>query len=398
MRLLNVFVAGAIAAGSVAGIAQVSGSGSTGAVPKFTGSSTIGNSVITESNGSIGIGTTSPQTTLDVNGSIRSLGSSGFTFSSNADVWMKEGYGLNVGVGGNTPAFATRFYNTSGATLMSVRADGNVGIGTSSPAGLIDVGSSGNVGGFVVTGRNIDANNSNFDATFLANSSKLATAWNRTGGEGETDFLANRGGGNAGGFAFYDVTNSGAINQLLRVNGTGDTTVSRNLGVAGNVALTGGGAHMTYPDGTVQSTAWNGTTCGGDYAESIDVTGDRKAYEPGDVLVIDPKAEGKFLKSFEAYATTVMGIYSTQPGLTGRRVGAPKTGEEVPMAMLGIVPTKVSAENGPIKPGDLLVSSSTPGYAMKGTDHSRMMGALIGKALGHLDSGTGVIEVGIALQ
>jgi hypothetical protein len=68
------------------------------------------------------------------------------------------------------------------------------------------------------------------------------------------------------------------------------------------------------------------------------------------------------------------------------------------MAMIGIVPTKVSAENGAIKPGDLLVTSSTPGYAMKGTDRSLLAGAVIGKALGHLDVGKGVIEVGVTLQ
>ncbi len=68
------------------------------------------------------------------------------------------------------------------------------------------------------------------------------------------------------------------------------------------------------------------------------------------------------------------------------------------MAMVGIVPTKVSAENGPIKRGDLLVTSSIPGYAMKGTDRNRLTGAVIGKALGHLDSGIGVIEVVVSLQ
>jgi hypothetical protein len=68
------------------------------------------------------------------------------------------------------------------------------------------------------------------------------------------------------------------------------------------------------------------------------------------------------------------------------------------MAMIGIVPTKVSAENGPIKRGDLLVTSSIPGYAMKGTDRSRLTGAVIGKALGNLDSGKGLIEAVITLQ
>lgn len=68
------------------------------------------------------------------------------------------------------------------------------------------------------------------------------------------------------------------------------------------------------------------------------------------------------------------------------------------MAMVGRVPTKVSAENGPIKVGDLLVSSSTLGHAMKGTDRNQMFGGVISKALGSLDSGTGVIEVLVTLQ
>ena len=68
------------------------------------------------------------------------------------------------------------------------------------------------------------------------------------------------------------------------------------------------------------------------------------------------------------------------------------------MAMIGIVPTKVTAENGPIKPGDFIVTSSIQGYAMKGTDRSLMFGAVMGKALGSLDSGKGVIEVLVTLQ
>jgi hypothetical protein len=35
---------------------------------------------------------------------------------------------------------------------------------------------------------------------------------------------------------------------------------------------------------------------------------------------------------------------------------------------------------------------------MKGTDRNRMLGAVIGKAMGSLDSGTGVIEVLVTLQ
>lgn len=180
--------------------------------------------------------------------------------------------------------------------------------------------------------------------------------------------------------------------------GIGTTAPSAKLDVVGNIKLSGSGASITFPDGTVQSTAWNGTLGGGDYAESVDVSGDRKKYEPGDVLVIDSGSEGKFLKSAEPYSTSVMGIYSTKPGLVGRRQLTPKNLDEVPMAMMGIVPAKVSAENGPVHPGDLLVTSSIPGYAMKGTDRSKMVGALIGKAMGSIESGTGVIEIAVTLQ
>jgi hypothetical protein len=68
------------------------------------------------------------------------------------------------------------------------------------------------------------------------------------------------------------------------------------------------------------------------------------------------------------------------------------------MAMVGIVPVKVSAENGPIKKGDPLVTASIPGYAMKGTERGRMFNAVLGKALGPLEAGTGVIEAFISLQ
>jgi hypothetical protein len=69
-----------------------------------------------------------------------------------------------------------------------------------------------------------------------------------------------------------------------------------------------------------------------------------------------------------------------------------------PLAVVGIVPCKVTAENGAIARGDLLVTSSRPGYAMKGTDRRRMLGAVVGKALRPLAQGAAVIEVLVTLQ
>ena len=183
--------------------------------------------------------------------------------------------------------------------------------------------------------------------------------------------------------------------------GIGTISPGAKLEVSGNVKLTSGsGASITYQDGSVQNTAWNGVLSGGDYAESVDVGGERDSYEPGDVLVIDTTRPGKFVKSVAPYSTTVAGIYSTKPGVRGRRqaTDTSRMKEEVPMAMIGIVPTKVTVVGGPISIGDLLVTSSTPGYAMRGGDRARLPGAIVGKAIGALNSGTGIIEVLVSLQ
>ena len=63
------------------------------------------------------------------------------------------------------------------------------------------------------------------------------------------------------------------------------------------------------------------------------------------------------------------------------------------LALLGVVPVKATTENGPIQPGDLLVSSSTPGYAMRCGDSRGCEGALIGKALEPLQEGRGIIKM-----
>jgi hypothetical protein len=59
---------------------------------------------------------------------------------------------------------------------------------------------------------------------------------------------------------------------------------------------------------------------------------------------------------------------------------------------------KVDASFGAIQPGDLLVASTHAGYAMKATDSARAANAVIGKALGGLETGTGVVPVMVTLK
>jgi hypothetical protein len=142
-------------------------------------------------------------------------------------------------------------------------------------------------------------------------------------------------------------------------------------------------------------------TGGADYAESLAARKDIRAYEPGDVLAVSRNDGAELELSSETYSTRVAGIFSTQPGILGGSSdvsGSAEPNEKVPLAIHGIVPCKVSAENGAITPGDLLVSSRIPGYAMKGTKRDAMLGAVVGKAMGTLKKGTGTIPVLVTLQ
>jgi hypothetical protein len=145
----------------------------------------------------------------------------------------------------------------------------------------------------------------------------------------------------------------------------------------------------------------NGTyTAGSDFAEALHATGEKAAYEPGDVLVLSATALGTVEKSAEAYNERVVGVYSTRPGV----VGADKGGvtrvdaDDVPVGIVGILPTKVSTENGPIRIGDVLTTSTTPGHAMRCDDRLKCLGAVLGKAMEPLTEPTGLIKILVTLR
>jgi hypothetical protein len=144
----------------------------------------------------------------------------------------------------------------------------------------------------------------------------------------------------------------------------------------------------------------NGTSHigGADFAEAILPVKAALAYEPGDVLVIATSGDRKVELANESYSTRVIGVYATKPGVLASRHGIDDTGAEIPVAMIGIVPVKASAENGPIHRGDLLVTAATAGHVMRATDRSQFTGAIVGKAMQSLESGTGVIEIAVTLQ
>jgi hypothetical protein len=145
---------------------------------------------------------------------------------------------------------------------------------------------------------------------------------------------------------------------------------------------------------------------GSDFAEALPAKGGRTGYEPGDVLVLSRDREGAVEKTTRAHDARVAGVYSTRPAVLGAdKDGATRVDpDDVPVAIVGIVPTKVSAENGAIRPGDLLTTATVAGHAMKATPvlvsgvALYATGTILGKALGSLEAGTGFIRVLVTLK
>ncbi|MFC1623919.1 beta strand repeat-containing protein [Candidatus Omnitrophota bacterium] len=129
----------------------------------------------------------------------------------------------------------------------------------------------------------------------------------------------------------------------------------------------------------------------GDVAEMMMVSLNLSAMPEASYVVVIDKTGGIKLSDL-ANSTRVIGVVSTDPA----QILMEDLADSVPVALSGTVPCKVTTENGPIYPGDLLTSSSKPGYAMK-ADQPKV-GTIIGKAMEGLEEGEGTIMIFVTRQ
>ena len=133
---------------------------------------------------------------------------------------------------------------------------------------------------------------------------------------------------------------------------------------------------------------------GGDIKEDFDSIEDLK---PGDIVILDEDNPGKIKRTNQEYDQKVVGVIS---GANGVKPGISLSQKDVlegeyPLTMLGRVYVKVMGE---VRIGDLLTTSSKPGYAIAVKDKSKSIGTVVGKAMGGNKRGEGLVMVLVNLQ
>jgi hypothetical protein len=340
----------------------------------FWGAGNPNSLMVLDTNANLGIGVISPQCKIDVDSgnvsqSARLRGPQPYL----SMIDSANGYESRIQANGGDVILLTQGALGGGLypnAFLRLRGNGNVGIGTAAPVSTLDVRGS-------VT---IDAGGS---ATLYTGSDPV-----------ELNRYLNV--INAPGFPSASGVKAGGV--LVADSYAYANPAKNDLIVKGNVGI-GTAAPVAKLDvrGTTRTCIL--TISGGcDVAEPFPVGAE--FLPEGSVVVIDEFHPGQLKLSDEPYDTRVAGIISgangIHPGISLHQEGTFDDGQNV--ALTGRVYVRADAAYGAIRPGDLLTTSSTPGHAMKVTDHAKAVGAILGKAMSGLSDGKGMVLVLVTLQ
>jgi hypothetical protein len=328
-------------------------------------------------------------------------------------------------------ARATLSGANSGGLLTLYQADGGVGVqvdGEDQGAGLITVRST-NAQARIT----LDGNDGNGGAVWVYNTNGVGRALvDGYGANGGGTFIAYQNDGSIGAYILGDDGGAGSI-YLYNTNSAQRISLDgQSVGGGGEISVRDGdgsetveilGAEFAGDGGQIALRRADGVTTilidgdfngdgrittqeleitgGSDLSEQFDIKAIHETIRPGMLVCIDPERPGELVMSTKAYDRAAAGVVSgaggVKPGMLMGQRGTKADGRH-PVALTGRVYCMVDASHGPIKPGDLITTSDTPGHGMKVEDHSRAQGAIIGKAMTPLASGKGLVLVLVSLQ
>jgi hypothetical protein len=405
----------------------ITGSGTAGRVPVWTGPTAQGNSIITQSAGKIGIGTAAPGGVLGVVSTTATTAIYGLGNTSIAVLGISN---QNIGVGGYSP-------NNIGVLGASVD---NPGIyGSTSGAGEAVYGSANTgYGGYFssATSDAADFQGNNWGIYVVNHGSQPAiqsiARGNNYAGHFTSDvaragyFKSN----NSGVYSLYVDTQGGPSQSTSGLEVNGSIRAEGNLYIAGSKA------------GYVVDEMQNADSANLEAGDVVVIAEDSSAPVLGQIPVPRIKLAAK------ANDTAVVGVvdqimyvpdsatraaYEAQETADRDAANRAQNNPGNKQALMANIPNRISDEAGTlhsdsystssrpggycsvvtlgaykaikadagfgaIRAGDLLTTSSHAGYAMRVTDKAAASGAIIGKALSSLASGTGSVTVIVTLK
>jgi hypothetical protein len=200
-----------------------------------------------------------------------------------------------------------------------------------------------------------------------------------------------------------NLVTAGQVSATGNVNG-GNLVVTGNLidsaaleiitGSNGNITLSPNGSGLIVANKDIRNGQANGVgnigaagavfntvfakATSAQYADLAEMYVSDADYAPG--TVVEFGGEYEITISSSSHSTAVAGIVSTNPSYL---MNSTQTGEHVlPIALTGRVPCRVQ---GPVRKGDVLVASSTPGVAQR-IGMNWQPGCVVGKAMEVIDT------------
>lgn len=400
------------------------------------------NILVANSSGNIGIGTSTPLQKLQIGTNTSTVTATpdslslGATYSSTAGANPKlrlyddnagTVYGLGVSAfqfDSLAPAAGRYVWNFGGVEKMRLDNSGTLGVGTSNPNSLYKLDVNGKIrsssGGFVFPDGTTQ--------TTAAIGGGGGTITGVTAGSGLTGggttgavTLTNNDKGSAQNI-FKNVANSVGATQFsatsnndgVRFAGAGGTTVTfdaatKKITIDGSTSTISaanlsagqfGAGNYTFPSDVTVVGTLQGGNIKAKYQDMAEWVNSPQKLAAGTVVVLDSNESNQVVAATQAYDSRVAGVISLQPGIA---LGEQAEGR-VLVATTGRVKVRVDASSGPIKIGDLLVTSNREGFAMRSTPVEvggvaiHRPGTLIGKALEPWTTGQGEILVLLSLQ